>query len=66
VRNGHRILVGKPERKRPLERPRDRQENNDKVYPEEIVLKIWTKFIYLKMRTSSGLLLSMGRNCWVQ
>jgi hypothetical protein len=30
-RGAYRVLAGKPERKRPLERPRHRQENNIKV-----------------------------------
>jgi hypothetical protein len=35
-RNAYRILVGKPERKRPLGRPRLRWEDNIKIDPEEI------------------------------
>jgi hypothetical protein len=30
-RNGYRILVGKPERKRPLGRPRHRWEDNIRI-----------------------------------
>jgi hypothetical protein len=30
-RNAYRILVGKPERKRPLERPRRRSMDNNKI-----------------------------------
>jgi hypothetical protein len=29
--SGYRVLVGRPERKRPLERPRRRQEDNNKI-----------------------------------
>jgi hypothetical protein len=32
----HRVLVGKPEGKRPLGRPRRRWENNIKLYLQEI------------------------------
>jgi hypothetical protein len=35
-RNECGILVGKPERKRPLRRPRCRWEDNIKMYPREI------------------------------
>jgi hypothetical protein len=35
-RNAYRILVGKPEGKRPLGRPRYRWENNIKIYLREI------------------------------
>ena len=36
VRNAHRILVGKPEGKRPLERPRRRWEDNIKMDLREV------------------------------
>ena len=32
----HRVLVGKPEGKRPLGRPRRRWENNIKMYLQEV------------------------------
>jgi len=32
----HRILVGKPEGKRPIERPRRRWEDNIKIYLQEV------------------------------
>jgi len=35
-RGGHRVLVGKPERKRPLRRPRRRWENNIKMDLREL------------------------------
>jgi hypothetical protein len=35
-RSGYRILVGKPEGKRPLGRPRRRWENNIKMYLRDI------------------------------
>jgi hypothetical protein len=36
--NAHRILVGKPEGKRPLGKPRRRWEDNMKIYLREIRL----------------------------
>jgi hypothetical protein len=35
-RDGHRVLVGKPEGKRPLGRPRHRWEDNIKMYLQEV------------------------------
>jgi hypothetical protein len=35
-RNAYRILVGKPEGKRPLRRPRGRWVDNIKMYPREV------------------------------
>jgi hypothetical protein len=35
-RNAYRILVGKPEGKRPLERPRRRWKDNIRIYLREI------------------------------
>jgi hypothetical protein len=37
MRNAHKILVGKPERKRPLERLRHRLEDNIKTDLKEMV-----------------------------
>jgi hypothetical protein len=36
-RGVHRVLVGKPEGKRPLGRPRRRWEDNIKIYYQELV-----------------------------
>jgi hypothetical protein len=50
--NAYRILVGKPEGKRPLGRPRRRWLDNIKM-----ILKIgWIGLIWLKIGTSGGLL----------
>jgi hypothetical protein len=35
-RGGYRVLVGKPERKRPLRRPRRRLEDNIKMHIQEV------------------------------
>jgi hypothetical protein len=41
-RGVHRVLVGKPEGKRPLGRPRRRWEDNIKIY-----IKIYNKFSHM-------------------
>jgi hypothetical protein len=46
-RNAYRILVGKPEGKRPLGRPRRRWEDN-------IRMVVWTGLIWLRIGTSGG------------
>jgi hypothetical protein len=48
-RNAYRVLVGRPERKRPLGRHRCRWENN-------IGWVIWTCFTCLRIETSGWLL----------
>jgi hypothetical protein len=53
--NAYRILVGKPEGKRTLGKPRSRWVNNiiiDLRY-EQVV---WTKLMWLRIETSGGLL----------
>jgi hypothetical protein len=55
IRNAYRILVGKPEGKRPLGRPKRRR---------EIILRwvidrkgvVWSGLIWLRIGTSGGLL----------
>jgi hypothetical protein len=47
-RNSYRILMKRPERKRPLGRRRHRWENNMKM--------VWTGLIWLKIGVSGGLL----------
>jgi hypothetical protein len=54
--NAYRILVGKPERKRPLGRPRRRWVDNIKIDLEEVG---WNGVIgsnWLRIGTSGGLL----------
>jgi hypothetical protein len=41
-RNVYRVLVGKPEGKRPLERPRCRQEDGNKMDLREIGWGLWS------------------------
>jgi hypothetical protein len=52
TRNAYRILVGKPEGKRPLGRPRRRWVDNIKIDLREI----WTGSIWRRIGTSGGLL----------
>jgi hypothetical protein len=49
-------LVGKPEGKRPLGRPRHRWENNVKIDFQEVGWGAWTGFIWLRIRRGVGLL----------
>jgi hypothetical protein len=53
TRNVYRILVGKPEGKSPLGRPRRAWANNIKIDLREIG---WTASIWLRIGTSGGLL----------
>jgi len=53
MRNAYKILVGKPERKRPLERPMHRWKDNIKMYLREIGWEV-VDWIYL----------TQGRNQW--
>jgi len=52
-RGVHRVLVGKPEGKRPLGRPRRRWEDNIKVYLREVV-GVETGWIWLRIGTDGG------------
>jgi hypothetical protein len=52
-----RILVGKPERKRPRVRSRRRWVDNIKMYVREMGWSVvWTGLIWLRIGTSGGLL----------
>jgi hypothetical protein len=55
-RNAYSILVGKPEEKRSLGRPRSRWEVNIKLILKKQNTMIWTGLIWLRIRTSGGLL----------
>jgi hypothetical protein len=54
-RNAYRILVGKPEGKRPLGRPNRRWEDNIKMDHREDEL-VWTGFMWLRIGISGELL----------
>jgi hypothetical protein len=56
-RNAYMILVGKPEGKRPLVRPRRRWLDNIKMYLREREDGVvWTELVWLRIGTSGGLL----------
>jgi hypothetical protein len=54
-RRAYRILVGKPEGKRPLGIPRRRWEDNIRMYLRYDGV-VWTRLIWLRIATSGGLL----------
>jgi hypothetical protein len=56
-RNAYRILVGKPEGKRPLGRPRCGWADNTKVDLREIGGMVWIGLIGLRIGTSGELLI---------
>jgi hypothetical protein len=55
-RNGYRVLVGKPEGKRPLERPRRRWEDGIEMDLRAIGWGGWSGFNWLRIGTVGGLL----------
>ena len=48
------VLVGKPDGKRPLGRPRRRWEDNIKMDLQEVDVEAWTGSIWLRIGTSRG------------
>jgi hypothetical protein len=58
-RIAYRVLVGKPERKRPLGRLRHRREDIIKWIWEKYDAVDWTGFIWLRIGTSGGLLTTL-------
>jgi hypothetical protein len=55
-RNLYRVLVGKPEGKRPLERPRCRFEDGIGMDVMEIGWGVWSGFSWLRIGIVGGLL----------
>jgi hypothetical protein len=55
-RNMYRVLVGKPEGKGPLERPRHRWEDGLKMDLKEIGWWVWSGFTWLRIGIVDGLL----------
>jgi hypothetical protein len=55
-RNVYRVLVGKPEEKRPLERPRRRWEDGIKMGLREFGWGVWSGFTWIRIGTVGGLL----------
>jgi hypothetical protein len=56
ARGAYRILVGRPEGRRPLGRPRSRWEYNIKMDLQEVGWEAWTGLIWLRIGTGGGLL----------
>ena len=55
-RGAYRVLVEKPEVKRPPGRPKRRWEDNIKIDLEGVGWDAWTTLIWLKIGTGGGLL----------
>jgi hypothetical protein len=53
-RDVYRVLVGKPEERRPPGRPRRRCKDNLKRDLQELRWGSWTGFIWLKIETGAG------------
>jgi hypothetical protein len=59
-RVAYSVLMGKPEGKRPFERPRRRWEDNIKIDPREMEEGgAWTVLIWLRRGTGGGLFLML-------
>ena len=50
----HTVLLGKPEGKRPLGRPRHRWEDNIKIDLQEVVGVVMTGWSWLRIGTGGG------------
>jgi hypothetical protein len=55
-RDAYKILVGRPEGRRPLGRPRCRWDDNIKMDLQEVEWGVWTGLIWLRIGTGGGLL----------
>jgi hypothetical protein len=56
-RGAYRVLVGRPEGRRPLGRPRRRwEEDNIKMDVQEVEWGAWTGLIWLRIGIGGGLL----------
>jgi hypothetical protein len=55
-RGAYRILLGRPEGRRPHGRPRRRREDNIKMDLQEVAWGAWTGLIWLRIGTGGGLL----------
>jgi hypothetical protein len=53
-RGVYRVLVRKPEGKRPMGRPRHRWEDNIKMYLQEVGCGVWTGLGWLRIETGGG------------
>jgi hypothetical protein len=55
-RDVYRVLVGKPEGKRPLGRPKRRWEDNIKMDLQEMGCGVWTGLSWLRIEIGGGYL----------
>jgi hypothetical protein len=55
-RGAYRVLVGKPEGKRPLGRPSGRWEDEINMDHQEVDWEAWTGLMWLRIGTGGGLL----------
>jgi hypothetical protein len=55
-RKVYKVLVEKPEGKRPLGRPRSRREDRIRMALREIVCGVWIRFDWLRIRAGSEVL----------
>jgi hypothetical protein len=55
LRNTYRILIGKPEVKRPFERSRRRWKDNIRLHLNETGREVWAGLSWLKIGASGGL-----------
>jgi hypothetical protein len=53
-RGVYRVLVGKPEGKRPLGRTRHRWKDNTKMYVPGVGYGVWTALSWLRIETGGG------------
>ena len=53
-RGAYRVLVGKPEVKRPLRRPRHRWEDDIKMNARIVGWVAWTTLMWLRIREGGG------------
>jgi len=53
-RGVYKVLVGKPEGKRPLGKPRHRWEDNIKMDLQEVGCGVWTESSWLRVGTGGG------------
>jgi hypothetical protein len=67
-RGAYRVLVGKPEGKRSLVRPRHRWDDNIKMDLQEVKWRgggAWTGLIWHRRRAGGGLFVNAVTNLWV-
>jgi hypothetical protein len=55
-RGAYRISVGRPDGRRPLERPKRKWEDNIKMDLQEVGWGAWTGLIWVRIGTGRGLL----------